>query len=432
MKILILSSPNPQKTAGVVASDIYNGLKHIEGNEVKMLVKTWGKYKDKNIITFEPFFTSLKNSIIGRLRRGLLKYKLIKSQKNKSNPDYHVQDIDQTITYHSSQKMVKKIGFTPDVILVLFMQNFLSYKNLYEFKKITKAKIYLMLMDMASYTGGCHYAWDCKGYTNQCGTCPALYSNDPHDQSNINWEFKKKYIELTNLTIIAGAEWQVNQIRISSLYANKSVHKILGSINPNIFKPVNKEQLRLKMGIPQNKKIIFFGSVGLTNKRKGMQCLLNSLKILNEQLKGTTLENNIALLIAGNGIESIGESLNFEYYYLGMLQNSHSLASAYQMADLFVSPSIEDSGPIMVNQAIMCGTPVVAFEMGVALDLVITGYTGYRAKLGDVNDLANGIKNIINLSSDQCNTIAQNCRAHALELCNPVKQIEKLNKLFNS
>jgi glycosyltransferase involved in cell wall biosynthesis len=80
----------------------------------------------------------------------------------------------------------------------------------------------------------------------------------------------------------------------------------------------------------------------------------------------------------------------------------------------------------------MCGTPVVAFEMGVALDLVITGYTGYRAKLGDVNDLANGIQNIINLNSDQYNTIAQNCRAHALELCNPFKQIEKLNKLFNS
>ena len=56
--------------------------------------------------------------------------------------------------------------------------------------------------------------------------------------------------------------------------------------------------------------------------------------------------------------------------------------------------SIEDSGPMMINESIMCGTPVVCFDMGVARDLVHTGRTGYRAALRDSSDLAFGIREV--------------------------------------
>ncbi|HEY5124202.1 MAG TPA: glycosyltransferase [Ignavibacteria bacterium] len=90
------------------------------------------------------------------------------------------------------------------------------------------------------------------------------------------------------------------------------------------------------------------------------------------------------LLIAEREIEAIADSLPFEYLYLGYVDNTFGIASAFQAADVFVCPSIEDSGPIMINQSIMCGTPVVVFEMGVATDLVETGITGFRAKNKDV------------------------------------------------
>jgi glycosyltransferase involved in cell wall biosynthesis len=429
MKILILSSPDPTKTAGVVARDIYDGLARIKGNKVKMLVKSWNKYDDENIITCESRLTAFNKNIYSRLKNKLLKYKIIK--KVETNPDYHVQDYDQTKTYYSSKKMIAKVGFTPDVILVLFMQNFISYKNLYQFQEITHAKTFLMLMDMAPYTGICHYAWDCLGYTKQCGQCPALYSDNPNDQSYVNWKFKKESIQKLNLAVINSTEWQLKQTQQSTLYANKPLHKILLSIKPEIFKPVQKEQLRLEMGLPAEKKIIFFGCTELQHTRKGMRYLLDSLDLLYEKVKSTHLENNIMLLIAGKGIESIHHLLKFEYKYIGMLHNSYSLAKAYQVADIFICPSIEDSGPTMINQSIMCGTPVVAFKMGVALDLVITNETGYLAKLKDVEDLCTGVAHILNLNKLQYNTIANNCRNLGLTQYTPEVQISQLIKLFD-
>ncbi len=149
-----------------------------------------------------------------------------------------------------------------------------------------------------------------------------------------------------------------------------------------------------------DKKVIFFGAVGLSEVRKGMHFLIESLHKLKELISRSEsdLGDKILLLIAGRGFDAIVGALPFESHYLGYLDNSYGIATAYQSSDVFLCPSIEDSGPMMINQSIMCGTPVVSFEMGVSLDLVITGETGYRARLKDSGDLAQGIFNILNLS----------------------------------
>ena len=80
----------------------------------------------------------------------------------------------------------------------------------------------------------------------------------------------------------------------------------------------------------------------------------------------------------------------------------------------------------------MCGTPVVSFEMGVAFDLVITGKTGYRAKLKDTNDLAKGIMNILTLDNTNYSKMADNCRKLALELCSPDVQSAKIEQILKN
>jgi glycosyltransferase involved in cell wall biosynthesis len=78
----------------------------------------------------------------------------------------------------------------------------------------------------------------------------------------------------------------------------------------------------------------------------------------------------------------------------------------------------------------MCGTPVVSFEMGVSLDLVVTGKTGYRAKLKDIRDMADGIMDILTLDADKYNKMSDNCRELALNLCSPDVQIEKIENIL--
>ena len=67
------------------------------------------------------------------------------------------------------------------------------------------------------------------------------------------------------------------------------------------------------------------------------------------------------------------------------------LFRAYACADLFLCPSLEDSGPMMINYGVMAYIPVVAFEMGVALDIIRHKENGYIAKWRDVDDFAEGI-----------------------------------------
>jgi glycosyltransferase involved in cell wall biosynthesis len=160
--------------------------------------------------------------------------------------------------------------------------------------------------------------------------------------------------------------------------------------------------------------------------------LIESLKILKEKTTKTNsdIEKDILLLIAGKRFEGIADTLPFKYLYLGLLDNTIGIASAYQAADVFVCPSVEDSGPMMINQSIMCGTPVVSFEMGVTLDLVETGKTGYRAKIKDTVDMAQGIYNILTLDSDKYKQLSKNCRELALSLYSPEVHLEQIMKIL--
>lgn len=431
MKILLLSSPDPTKTSGMVAFDIYQGLKRIKGNEVKLIVRDWGKYDDSNIIPLETVSRARRKKLFLKVKYRLIRHKIIKIPAPKTDPDYHVLDVNQTASPFKTKKILRKAGFVPDAIIVLFIQNLLSLKNIYELGQITDAGIFMLLMDMAPFTAACGYAWDCMGYQQKCGNCPALYSRNRADQSHFNWEFKKKFIDKTAIHVIAATEWQIPQIRASSLLGGKPISKVLLPVDSRVFKPANKRALRATLGIPVQKKIIFFGSVELKHRRKGLHYLLESLKILDETIKGTALENNILLLIAGRGIDDILSRLHFRHHYMGFLHSPESMATAYQAADVFVCPSVEDAGPTMINQSIMCGTPVVSFEMGVAADLVHTGETGYRAKLADSVDLARGIHAILAMKTISYLDMSQNCRRLAMDSYDSAVTAEKIQQLIS-
>lgn len=425
MNILIISTQNPFKTSGIVAYNLYNGLKD-EKNNVKVLIKEYAEFNSEDFVSMEKSFDLIKKKWKYRYERVLARLG-ITNKIDRTNPDYHVQDFDQTIQYYSSKEILKKIKFQPDVIFYLFQQNFLTAKNLYELNKLTGAKILWYMMDTAPLTGACHYSWDCKGYISGCGKCPALYSDKAKDQSSVNFKYKNKYLSKTDIEIIAATEFQMKKALSSGLYGNKPIHKILLSIDPDVFSFIPKKQAKEKFSISSDKKVIFFGGTSINNNRKGMKFLIEALRILREDFNQKN--DNLLLLVAGNSNE-LFNSLLYEHRHLGLLANNEQLASAYQAADIFVCPSIEDAGPMMINQSIMTGTPVVSFEMGVALDIVITGKTGYRAKLKDSFDLAKGINTILELDNKTFLQMCLNCRELALKTCHPKVVKAQFNKLF--
>jgi glycosyltransferase involved in cell wall biosynthesis len=436
MKILILTSPHPLKASGIVAYDLLDCLSSIEGNDVRILVRKWDKYEDSRIVTIETTIEHYLYAIIRGIKRvskTILKL-VFENYKTKNEilkeilpGDYYLEYI-MTETFYSTNKIIRRTGFKPDIVVVLFMTEFISFKNLHEIFKLTGAPIYLYLMDMAPFTGGCHYSSDCTGYIRECGNCRALYSNLHNDQTRHNYLYKKKYIEKTNIYPIAASEWQFVQLNKSSLFKDKRKFKAILPVNENQYFPSDKTNSRQELGLPIGKKIIFFGAVSIDEKRKGINELTNALNILFQNVEDPSM---IHLVIAGNNGVNFVDKLSFSYTLLGYLDHN-SLPKVFQAADVFVSPSIEDSGPMMVNQSIMCGTPVVAFEIGVALDLVCNNETGYIAKLKDCKDLAHGIKYILELEDLEYKKMSLKCRETGLSLCRLKKKAENLMKIFNN
>lgn len=423
MNIIILSASNPFKTAGIVAYDLYTALK--KNHNTKILVKDWKKYSDKNIITIDNKYSHALRFLNTKFKRGIRKLfkRINKNYKSKDEKiteslqyDYYFE-YNNKKTFFSTKHILRRIPFLPDVIIVMFMPGFINYKNLFELQYKTKSKIILMPMDMVPFTGGCHYAWDCKQYISICKNCPALINFKNTSLAHEIFSFKQQYLDKIDLIIIAGSEYILQQIKQSSLFKKFKKYKVLLPINPNLFKPVDKKIARNFFNFPDDKKVLFIGAIGIKDKRKGFQYLVEALQYLYQNID-EDLRQKIHIAIAANYNENIAGEFRFSQTYLGYL-NFEELSLLFQASDIFLNASIEDSGPMMINQAIMSGTPVVAFNMGIAQDLVITNKTGYLAILKDFQDFARGIKNIISLNDKDYNLIRMNCRELAISNFHP-------------
>jgi glycosyltransferase involved in cell wall biosynthesis len=422
MKILLLSSSNPYKTAGVAALDIYKGFSKIESNEVKMLVKAWDNYQDKNIIpinTYSQELLHLPIRILNKLEEIFLKGKF----KKKTNIDYGME-YDKKTTYYSTKKILKRINFKPDVIFVLFMYKFISYKNLYELQQTTGAKIYILLMDMVPFTGGCHYAWTCEEYTKQCGKCPAIYSNNPFDISYKKLHFKNQYIQKTDTRIIIGSDWLIEQAKKSSLFKNKPISKVYLSVDENKFFPiVNNFKLREKYGINENTFVIGFGAIGITHKRKGVQYILDAINLINTD----NTDKKLLFLYAGD--KTLPQEYKYPLKYIGRLQRNE-LPDFYRTCDLFLNASLQDVGPYMLIESLMCGTPVVSFDTGIAKEFIKNNITGILTNELSAPALADGINIMLEKTQHERNIIKQNCFEITRKIVSKEKQINEYYKLF--
>ncbi len=66
------------------------------------------------------------------------------------------------------------------------------------------------------------------------------------------------------------------------------------------------------------------------------------------------------------------------------------------MADIFVLPSSEEVWGLVINEAMVCGLPVVVSDrVGSNADLIKPGENGFIFRSGDINALVDSLEKII-------------------------------------
>ena len=291
----------------------------------------------------------------------------------------------------------------PDIVHIHWVcGGFLSVASL---SRINRPLVWT-LHDCWAFTGGCHYPDGCERFQDRCGACPQLGSQGEHDLSRWVWDRKAKHWRNLNLTIVTPSRWLAGLARASSLFKDLRVEVIHNCLDLEIYKPVERQMARQLLNIPND--LIVVTALGVSDPRKGFQYLLAALELL---VKDNRRQETMLLVIGSSQGPGIVNGL-LETRYLGRLHDDLSLRLAYAAADVFVFPSQQDNLPNMVLEALACGTPVVAFDVGGLPDLIDHNINGYLARPFDIQDLAHGIAWVL-ANPERHQTLRQAARAKA-------------------
>ncbi len=279
-----------------------------------------------------------------------------------------------------------------------------GFVNMRHIAKINKPIVWTM-RDMWPMTGGCHYAIDCDRYLSGCGHCKQLGSRSGFDLSRFVINRKKKYLS-PKIKLIGISFWLSEQARKSDLFNGYDIKTIHNGINTEDFFQVERETARKSLGIETGKKIVLCGSIYMGESHKGFDKYLQAVSYLDK--------DKVLLVFFGGIEQALIKETGFEYRVFGYLGDNISLRLLYSASDVFVAPSLMDAFGKTISESMACGTPAVCFDATGPKDIVDHKINGYKARPYSAEDLAAGIKWVLQtsdyqqLSANACKKVKEN------------------------
>ena len=223
--------------------------------------------------------------------------------------------------------------------------------------------------------------------------CPALRQTT----NRTVWLRKQQHLAPLPLVFVAPTRWVARRIRQSQLFRGHRIETIPLAIDTELFHPANQRAAR-ECSVCRRTRRSCCSASSLAEPRKGLPYLVKALqrvaRVAGDPASKTRLDN-LFLLAVGGDSRQVLDAVPLPGHDLGYLRDERQLMLAYQAADVFVCPSIEDAGPMMIAESMLCGTPVVAFDTGGAPDLIRSRQNGYLARYTDSLDLAQGISVVL-------------------------------------
>jgi len=165
------------------------------------------------------------------------------------------------------------------------------------------------------------------------------------------------------------------------------------------FYPIPKEEAKAFIGIPPDDRMILF--VGRIEPLKGIETLIRAIALLYNRgiltrcahylviIGGDTSDTDTAMNSELQRLKGLAHEIGIGELVLFLGKRSQcSLPYYYSAAQLLVMPSHYESFGMVALEAMACGTPVVASQVGGLAYLVQDGVTGFGVPDGDPEALA--------------------------------------------
>lgn len=227
---------------------------------------------------------------------------------------------------------------------------------------------------------------------------------------DLSYELQKNYPDINVVTQFPGPLgrfFYLNSMRkLKNLFANgdgysqlsklnKNVRNIPLGINPNHFKKIQNtdDVIRKRHGIPSQFQIIL--SVARLVPLKNYPYVLQALRAMKKN------KADFVYLIVGEGPEREKLQNLIDAYDLkdnvrliGPVINN-DLLSYYNAADIFILASSYESFGIVLLEAMSCGLPVIATDVGGMRQIVKPDYNGFLVQLNHPQSFAQTINKVL-------------------------------------
>jgi D-inositol-3-phosphate glycosyltransferase len=173
------------------------------------------------------------------------------------------------------------------------------------------------------------------------------------------------------------------------------------------FYPINADEAKEAIELTCKKRMLLF--VGRIEPLKGLQNLIRALAIIRSQ--GHCRRDCYCLVVIGGDPDSSLENMSSEMRKIKTLckelgmedlvlflgkRAQDTLPYYYSAADMLIMPSYYESFGMVALEAMACGTPVVASDVGGLHYLVQDGKTGFVVPSGNPEALVDPLNELMN------------------------------------
>lgn len=405
MKKLSILEINTMDTRGGAAQIVWQLTEQLRarGHSVSLLVGHRLSHDPAVYSTYDGSFNRLISSIIKKNFRARLQHHLTYWLAND-------------IAWLPGKNIFKLKAFqTADIVHAHNLHSL--FFNLKVLPKLTATKPFVWtLQDMWSLTGGAAHAFDCPHWPQ--GGCDCVLPNSlPRMRWNNSrhlWRLKKKIYRDAQIHIVAPSQWLYYQVK-QSMLKDKPMTLIYNGIDTTIFNPGDQRQARKLLNLPLEKKII------LLNSKKGSGNVWKGWPYSKTLIDKYRNDNRVLFVSLGQYEGGLTDSHAIDVPFTNDRQQ---LRNYYLASDLLLHPSVADTCPLAVLEAMACGLPVLTFETGGIPELVKHHVHGYVAKYRDSQDLQQGLEYLLSLTPDERREMVDRC----------IKQVQQnfsLEKMVN-
>jgi len=188
--------------------------------------------------------------------------------------------------------------------------------------------------------------------------------------------------------VITVSRFNAEKLLSLGVPSNK-LHVIPNGYDERLFKSVPTVKAREKLGLPLNKKILL--SVGNLVDMKGHVYLIDVMSMVSKKRK------DILLIIVGSGrlkepLQSMVKKYGLEDYVILAGGKIHEEIPIWMNAsDIFVLPSLQEGFPTVIPEALACGKPIIATNVGGVPEAITNDYLGILVNPGESEALASAI-----------------------------------------